>query len=350
MLTKVYENPAVYRVDVPLPDNPLKNLNCYVIQDGGETLILDTGFNRKECLDALLAGMEEIEADWSRTNLFLTHLHSDHTGLAPTLMKDKPGRIYMSGVDYDYFESIMVGEVWKISDANYISEGFTREQILRLHSENPARGYEPEEFFSVERLRDGDILTVGKWKFRCILVPGHTPGQMVLYQPEKQILFSADHILFDITPNITCWVGTLDSLGNYLDSLVKTRKLPIRTTLPAHRKNDMDVYTRMGQIIEHHLVRLKETVDAVSRFPGSNATQIAACLRWSMRGKTWEEFPLSQRWFAVGETIAHLDYLLCRGFVERRTKDGKRAYCLTMDGELCKSKLDHLWKKYREDR
>ena len=30
MLTKIYENPAVYRVDVPLPDNPLKNLNCYV--------------------------------------------------------------------------------------------------------------------------------------------------------------------------------------------------------------------------------------------------------------------------------------------------------------------------------
>ena len=46
MLTKIYENPAVYRVDVPLPDNPLKNLNCYVVQDSGETLIIDTGFNR----------------------------------------------------------------------------------------------------------------------------------------------------------------------------------------------------------------------------------------------------------------------------------------------------------------
>ena len=180
MLTKIYENPAVYRVDVPLPDNPLKNLNCYVIQDSGETLIIDTGFNRKECLDALLEGLAELDADWEKTNLFLTHLHADHTGLAPTLMKDKPGKMYMSRVDYAVLEGLMVGEVWKVSDANFIAEGFTQEQINILHSGNPARGFEPECFFDVEELEDGDVITVGKWKFQCILVPGHTPGQMIL--------------------------------------------------------------------------------------------------------------------------------------------------------------------------
>ncbi|HIY03816.1 MAG TPA: MBL fold metallo-hydrolase [Candidatus Anaerotignum merdipullorum] len=347
MLTKVYDHPTVYRIDVPLPENPLRNLNCYVIQDSGETLILDTGFNRRECLEALLAGMAELHTDWEKTNLFLTHLHSDHTGLAPTLMKDKPGHIYMSRIDYDYFESIMVGEVWKISDANYLAEGFTEEQIRRLHGENPARGYEPETFFSVEKLEDGDTLTVGKWTFQCVLVPGHTPGQMLLYQPEEKLLFTADHILFDITPNITCWVGTADSLGNYLDSLVKIRRYAIRTALPAHRKNEGNVYTRMDEIVEHHLKRMKETVDAMNQFPCSNATKIAACLHWSMRGKTWEEFPLSQRWFAVGETIAHLDYLVCRGFAEQKGKEGKHAYCLTMDAALCKSHLDCIWNNYR---
>ena len=252
MLTKIYENPAVYRVDVPLPDNPLKNLNCYVIQDSGETLIIDTGFNRKECLDALLEGLAELDADWEKTNLFLTHLHADHTGLAPTLMKDKPGKMYMSRVDYAVLEGLMVGEVWKVSDANFIAEGFTQEQINILHSGNPARGFEPECFFDVEELEDGDVITVGKWKFQCILVPGHTPGQMLLYQREEQLLFTADHILFDITPNITCWVGTADSLGNYLDSLVKTRDIPIRTALPAHRKNDMNVYERMDETNERN--------------------------------------------------------------------------------------------------
>ena len=48
MLTKVYNEPRIFQIDVPLPDNPLRNLNCYVVQDGGETLIIDTGFNRPE--------------------------------------------------------------------------------------------------------------------------------------------------------------------------------------------------------------------------------------------------------------------------------------------------------------
>lgn len=348
MLTKVYDAPAVYRLDIPLPDNPLKNLNCYIIQDSGETLILDTGFHRPECLEALLAGMAELSADWTKTNLFLTHLHADHTGLAPTLMKDKPGKMYMSRIDYAYFESLMVGDVWKESDRHYIAEGFTKEQIMCLHGENPARGFEPECFFPVTTLEDGDILHVGKWAFTCILVPGHTPGQMVLYQPQEKLMFTADHILFDITPNITCWVGTQDSLGNYLDSLVKMRQYEIRTALPAHRKNDMDVYVRIDQIVEHHLNRLKDTIHALQAHRGSNATQIAACLRWSMRGKTWEDFPLSQRWFAVGETIAHLDFLVCRGLVEKRTDGTTNSYRLTMDGALCCSQLDCMWQMYRK--
>ena len=57
MLTKVYNEPRIFQIDVPLPDNPLRNLNCYVVQDGGETLIIDTGFNRPECREALLEGL-----------------------------------------------------------------------------------------------------------------------------------------------------------------------------------------------------------------------------------------------------------------------------------------------------
>ena len=71
MLTKVYDHPTVYRIDVPLPENPLRNLNCYVIQDSGETLILDTGFNRRECLEALLAGMAELHTDLGKDQFIL---------------------------------------------------------------------------------------------------------------------------------------------------------------------------------------------------------------------------------------------------------------------------------------
>ena len=56
-------------------------------------------------------------------------------------MKDKPGKMYMSRVDYAVLEGLMVGEVWKVSDANFIAEGFTQEQINIL-------GAGPTDYFS----------------------------------------------------------------------------------------------------------------------------------------------------------------------------------------------------------
>ena len=160
-------------------------------------------------------------------------------------------------------------------------------------------------------------------------------------------MFTADHILFDITPNITQWKDMRDALGNYLDSLVKIRGFAMETALPAHRKNEMDVFVRINQIVEHHLTRLCETVNALEAQPNSHATAIAAHLKWSMRGKTWEEFPLSQRWFAVGETIAHLEYLMERGLAKREEGGAQRAYRLTASAAECKEELNKIWENYR---
>ncbi len=41
---------------------------------------------------------------------------------------------------------------------------------------------------------------------------------------------------------------------------------------------------------------------------------------------TGTEFPLTQKFFAVGEALAHLDYLEARGQVYCRETAGKRVY------------------------
>lgn len=345
MITKVYETPTIYKIDVPLPNNPLKNLNCYVIQDQGETLIVDTGFNRPECKEALLMALQELNVSWEKTNLFLTHLHSDHSGLTTAVMHEKPGKIYISQVDHEYLRWILDGGRWNAIDEIYRKEGFTDEQLIWLKDENPARGFEPDYFFDAEHVNDGDTVSVGSYKFQCVFVPGHTPGQTCLYLPSEKLMLSADHILFDITPNITSWVAIEDSLGDYLDSLVKVRKFDMQTVLPAHRKNEMNVYVRIEELLHHHLLRLEETIDAIDTAPNAHATKIGSCLKWSMRGKTWEEFPLSQRWFAVGETMSHLDYLIKRGLVTK-TENEFFGYTLTDSAKTCKEKLNDLWLIY----
>lgn len=346
MLIQVYDKPNIFKIEVPLPDNPLKILNAYVIGDKDEYLIVDTGFNRPECKAALTVGLNDFQVNWETTNMFLTHLHSDHTGLAPAIMEGKPGKIYMSQIDHEYLERTMKGDDWKTTDALYIKQGFTREQIEWLRYSNPAIAFRADNYFAAERVQDGDEIKVGDYTFTCVSVPGHTPGQMCLYCEQEEIMLTADHILFDITPNITFWTGIEDSLGDYLDSLVKIRKFRINVALPAHRNEGQDVYERIETIIHHHFIRLEETLDAVAENPGAHATKIGSCLKWSMRGKTWDEFPVSQRWFAIGETISHLDYLIKRGFITCTEGDEFYAYELVGDLADCKKALKLEWTRY----
>ena len=70
MYEKVYSNPDVYKIFVPLPDNPLQNLNCFVVKCGKENLIIDTGFNRPECEQAIMEGLKELDVDINTSVLY----------------------------------------------------------------------------------------------------------------------------------------------------------------------------------------------------------------------------------------------------------------------------------------
>jgi len=318
MIEKRYANPDIYSICVPLPNNPLQNLNCYVIQSQGETLILDTGFNQKSCMEALMQGLEELSVDWEKASLFLTHLHSDHVGLVADLMKGKKSKIYMSEVDHRYLHWSMLGDYWEKADRWFEKEGFPEEYTKVLHTKNPARSHAPSGMFDVTAVKDGDKINVGNFLLTCIFVPGHTPGQMCLYLEEKEILFTADHVLFDITPNIASWLEVSDSLGKYIQSLYRVQKLKVKTAFPAHRTTgSQTMYQRIEALLLHHENRLWDTIHILETNPNSSAYETASHMKWSMRGKNWEEFPISQRWFAVGETVAHLDYLIERNMVVR---------------------------------
>ena len=257
MITKQYTNPDIYTINVPLPNNPLQNLNCYVIQSKGETLILDTGFNQPPCMEALVEGLRELSVDWEKTSLFLTHLHSDHVGLVAELMKGKTSKIYMSEVDHSYLHWSMQGDYWERADLWFEKEGLPKEYTKVLHAKNPARSYAPGGAFDVTTVEDGEKIEVGDFSFTCISVPGHTPGQMCLYLEEQEILFTADHVLFDITPNITSWLEVSDSLGKYIQSLYRVQKLKVKTAFPAHRTTgSQTMHQRIEEPLMHHENRL----------------------------------------------------------------------------------------------
>ena len=60
----------IYTFPIVLPNNPLKWLNCYVVSSGGRNLLIDTGFNRPECREALLDGMRQLGLTADNTDIF----------------------------------------------------------------------------------------------------------------------------------------------------------------------------------------------------------------------------------------------------------------------------------------
>lgn len=331
MLELLYENPEIYRMLIPLPENPLKTLNSYLIKSENRNLLIDTGFNRPECHEALIENLKELNVDMEKTDIFLTHLHSDHTGLINKIAH-KNSKVYIGKIDYEYMFENLEGFNWEESEKRFASEGFPYEIIERLRDTNQAKIFAPDGMFESILVEDGYKFNVDKLEFTVILTSGHTPGHTCLYLEKEKLLFSGDHILFDITPNITSWLRVKDSLRNYVESLEKIKKLEITKTFPGHRATSDDVYSRIDEIIEHHKSRLTDTLEVIknkSAKEGLTAYEIASFMKWNMRGKSWTEFPDNQKWFAVGETLSHLDYLFNENKIEKFKDNDMYKYKLT---------------------
>ena len=197
MYTHIEDN--IYTIPVPLPNNPLRQLNSYVIKGEGRNLVIDTGFKLEECRKALCDGLEELGVDMNCTDIFLTHLHSDHSGLAAELATQS-SKIYISRADGELLTLSLTQGLGRVEE--YRSYGFSEEELENFW-ENPSMKYRQELPFSFTYVADGDVLTYGGRRLEVIFTPGHTPGHLCLYDRANKVMFLGDHVLFNITPNIT---------------------------------------------------------------------------------------------------------------------------------------------------
>ena len=162
-------------------------------------------------------------------------------------------------------------------------------------------------------IEDGELADVPGWKLRALHTPGHTPGHLCFVDERSRRLFSGDHVLPRITPNISVQRGDPASpLHSYLESLAQTRDLDVDEVLPAHEWRFRGLAARVDAITAHHERRLTELLDAVRRHPGSAPWQLAGELTWS---RPWADYGGQMRIFAVTETAAHVHQLERRGLV-----------------------------------
>jgi len=320
--------PDLHRIEVPLPGSPLQSINSYVVTTGDRCLVIDTGMMRPECERALRAGLDELNVRLAETDFFITHLHADHMGLVTALATDasevffnRPDNRVVVAAREDhrqFFDKLIL---------HTRRGGFSEQEIEASLREHPGYKYSPPEYPSFRFVDDGDVLEVGNYRFVVVATPGHTPGHRCLYEPGRKLFVSGDHVLGDITPNITVWGEDDDSLGDYLASLDKVADLDVDLVLPGHRTPFNGFQARIDELRRHHRHRLDEVLEVLASGSGT-AYQVASQMTWDIVAESWVDFPVVQKWFAVSEATSHLRYLEHRDQVVSVEQDGRLFYRL----------------------
>jgi glyoxylase-like metal-dependent hydrolase (beta-lactamase superfamily II) len=135
-------------------------------------------------------------------------------------------------------------------------------------------------------------------------------------------MISGDMVLPRISTNVSVYDAEPDAdpLGLFLDSLDKLKVLPEETLiLPSHGKPFTGMRQRIAELKAHHDARLAETMVACKE--PTTARELVPIL-------FKRELDLHQMTFAMGEAIAHLNYLLRRGKLSRQLcDDGVLRFC-----------------------
>lgn len=292
---------GLYRILLPLPwAVPL--VNAFVAESRGQFMLVDCGFHWDTGLRALGRALKAIGVpSHGLTYLVLTHRHLDHASAAASVQQRWGGRVLLHAWDI----AMTPPGTEEMADWGR-RHGLDEERVARLLSRDHAPVKQLPD--RTEPLDMSQPLRLGDLVFELIHVPGHCPGQVMLYERQRGWLLPADQMLNVLAPNVWAHPGNgSDPLGDYFESLAHTAAIEASLILPSHGMPQQG--------------RLREAVGKMARFHEGLAQGVAECLTYQPQS-TWEvaEAFDPQRAAAssigsslLGEVLAALIYLERRG-------------------------------------
>jgi glyoxylase-like metal-dependent hydrolase (beta-lactamase superfamily II) len=320
--------PGLYQLKVPMP-GPLEYVLAYLFpSDGGYTLV-DPGWPSDEAFDALKAQLDEIGVAFADIRrLIISHVHHDHYGLAARVKEASGAEVLLHESDWQAVKPLLddpeaaLREMRRFLAMHGVPQHETagvslpgeivRDIVGRAHPDRTLQG--------------GEVIEGEGFRWEVIWTPGHSAGHVCLYERERRLLLSGDHVLPVITPHLS-YAGRpgSDPLGDFLRSLEKLKPFDVRTVFPAHEFAFDNLRERIEQIELHHLARMREMLDALASGPAT-AYEIAHHVTW-VTGD-FRDFDLGMQGFAVRETLAHLEHGVVTGHIARELTDSLYRYRL----------------------
>ncbi len=293
--------PGIHLIKVPLPDNPLKQLNSYLIMDEDRPALVDAGFNRIECETALRFALDTFGLDFQDIDVLATHAHPDHVGNLDRIWRPSM-RVYAHIHSFQEPRTIVNLQsrtFLPIVDAISLSAESQRRPDRAFATDlAPVKGDYP-----VTYLAEGDVFRRGGYHFRVVETPGHEMSHICLYEPDAKIMFTGDHVLERITPNISSFMLETDELGDFLASLAKVRDYDVDLALPGHGEPFRELARRVDELTAHHHARLAEMEELVG-CGHHDIIDITSNASWKY--PNWQSWAIEQKFFSLGETLAHL--------------------------------------------
>jgi len=301
----------VWWLRMPLPIS-LDHINLWLLEEPGGFALVDTGM----ATDAARAIWDHLAATRLAarplTRILLTHLHPDHAGLAAWLQQRFDVPVWTSAATLEQLHVLRTEP-----DPRTLAE---RLAFYARHGVDPIAQIAPSLGTAAYRdsvdgvpqagrlMLDEDLTQIGARQWRWLETGGHAHGHLCLHaaQPDP-LLITGDQVLPTISPNVGLTPLTPDPnpLATYLRSLERLCTLEAGTlVLPSHGRPFLGLAARAGEISRHHERQLAKLFEAC-REPLTAFECLPFLYRRQQRG-----FHL---FLAMGEALAHLEYLACSG-------------------------------------
>jgi glyoxylase-like metal-dependent hydrolase (beta-lactamase superfamily II) len=314
--------PGIFWLRMPLPF-ALDHINLWLLADDDGATLIDCGYGDQATRAVWERHFASTLRDRPLRRIIATHCHPDHVGNAAWLSARFGAPVSMTSAEFLTAHAI-AGQHSGHGVASTIDlfrkHGMAADHIAALDARgNLYRRGVPELPEAYDRLLAGDIRHAGGVAWQVVEGHGHSPEHASLFSAGRGTLVSGDMLLPRITTNVSVWAPepSGDPLGRFLDSIAAFETLPPDTlVLPSHGLPFRGITVRVAQLRAHHRARLDELAAAIdaAAAPLTAADLVPVLFR--------RELDLQQRFFAMGEAIAHLNRLWHAGRISRSVAAG----------------------------